>query len=71
MPFIPRAESLRRLRQNVADKKPIIGCGAGTGISAVFVGRGHVVRAGSLPAAEWYTSLPQLRQPAGCANGKP
>ena len=34
MPYIPRDESLRRLRQTVADGKPIIGCGAGTGISA-------------------------------------
>lgn len=40
MPFIPREEALRRLRQNVADGKPIIGCGAGTGISAKFAERG-------------------------------
>jgi len=40
MPFIPRAESLRRLRKNVADQKPNIGCGAGTGISAKFAERG-------------------------------
>jgi predicted TIM-barrel enzyme len=40
MPFIPRDESLRRLRQTVADGKPIIGCGAGTGISAKFAERG-------------------------------
>jgi predicted TIM-barrel enzyme len=31
---IPREESLRRLRQSVADGKPIIGAGAGTGLSA-------------------------------------
>jgi predicted TIM-barrel enzyme len=40
MPFIPREEALRRLRQNVADREPIIGCGAGTGISAKFAERG-------------------------------
>ena len=42
MPFIPRQESLRRLRQSVADGKPIIGAGAGTGISAKFCERGGV-----------------------------
>jgi len=42
MPFIPRTESLRRLRQCVADGKPIIGAGAGTGISAKFCERGGV-----------------------------
>ena len=36
MPFIPRSESLQRLRQRIADKKPIIGAGAGTGISTSF-----------------------------------
>jgi len=40
MPYIPREESLRRLRQTVAEGKPIIGCGAGTGISAKFAERG-------------------------------
>ena len=40
MPFIQRAEALRRLRQTVADGQPIIGCGAGTGISAKFAERG-------------------------------
>ena len=40
MPFIPRDESLRRLQRNVAEKEPIIGCGAGTGISAKFAERG-------------------------------
>ena len=34
MPFIPRSESLRRLRETAAAGEPIIGCGAGTGISA-------------------------------------
>jgi len=42
MPFIPRSESLRRLRQSVAEGKPIIGAGAGTGISAKFCERGGV-----------------------------
>ena len=34
MPFIPRAEIERRLRAQVAAGRPIVGCGAGTGISA-------------------------------------
>ena len=42
MPFIPRSESLRRLHQSVAEGKPIIGAGAGTGISAKFCERGGV-----------------------------
>jgi predicted TIM-barrel enzyme len=42
MPFIPRAEALKRLRQQIADKKPIIGAGAGAGISAKFSERGGV-----------------------------
>lgn len=42
MPFIPRSESLQRLRQSVAAGKPIIGAGAGTGISAKFCERGGV-----------------------------
>jgi predicted TIM-barrel enzyme len=42
MPFISRAESLRRLRAQVEAGKPIIGAGAGTGISAKFVERGGV-----------------------------
>lgn len=42
MPFIQREEALRRLRQNVANGKPIIGAGAGTGISAKFCERGGV-----------------------------
>ncbi len=32
MPFIPREESLRRLRQTVAEGRPIIGAGAGSTI---------------------------------------
>jgi predicted TIM-barrel enzyme len=42
MPFIPREESLRRLRAQVATGTPIIGAGAGTGISAKFAERGGV-----------------------------
>jgi predicted TIM-barrel enzyme len=34
MPFIPRAEVNRRLRRQVEAGVPIVGCGAGTGISA-------------------------------------
>jgi len=34
MPFIPRAEVERRLRAQVEADIPIVGCGAGTGISA-------------------------------------
>lgn len=42
MPFISRNESLRRLRAKVAAGRPIIGAGAGTGISAKFSERGGV-----------------------------
>jgi predicted TIM-barrel enzyme len=42
MPFIPRDEALRRLRSNVENGRPIIGAGAGTGISAKFAERGGV-----------------------------
>lgn len=42
MPFIPREESLRRLRQQVTQSIPIIGAGAGAGISAKFTERGGV-----------------------------
>jgi len=42
MPFISREESLKRLRAQVEQGKPIIGAGAGTGISAKFVERGGV-----------------------------
>jgi predicted TIM-barrel enzyme len=42
MPFIPREESLRRLRSQVAKGTPIIGAGAGAGISAKFAERGGV-----------------------------
>jgi predicted TIM-barrel enzyme len=34
MPFIPREEILRRLRSQIDAGVPIVGCGAGTGISA-------------------------------------
>lgn len=42
MPFIPRDEVLRRFRSRVAAGEPIIGAGAGTGISAKFAERGGV-----------------------------
>ncbi|MEX1184117.1 MAG: phosphoenolpyruvate hydrolase family protein [Gemmatimonadota bacterium] len=42
MPFIERKESLRRLRAQISENKPIIGAGAGTGISAKFAERGGV-----------------------------
>jgi predicted TIM-barrel enzyme len=42
MPFIPRSESLKKLRAQVAAGKPIIGAGAGTGISAKFAEKGGV-----------------------------
>ena len=42
MPFIPYEECLQRLRNQVATGKPIIGAGAGTGISAKFAERGGV-----------------------------
>jgi predicted TIM-barrel enzyme len=34
MPFVPRTEILRRLRAQIDAGVPIVGCGAGTGISA-------------------------------------
>ncbi|HEX8940563.1 MAG TPA: phosphoenolpyruvate hydrolase family protein [Candidatus Limnocylindrales bacterium] len=34
MPFIPRQEIVRRLRAQIDAGRPIVGCGAGTGISA-------------------------------------
>jgi predicted TIM-barrel enzyme len=42
MPFIPRSEALNRLRRQVKSAQPIIGAGAGTGISAKFCERGGV-----------------------------
>jgi predicted TIM-barrel enzyme len=42
MPFIARETALQRLRKRVAAKQPIIGAGAGTGISAKFAERGGV-----------------------------
>ncbi len=42
MPFIQREDALQRLRQTVAAGQPIIGAGAGTGISAKFAERGGV-----------------------------
>ncbi len=40
MAFITRDQALTRLRKTMAQKIPIIGCGAGTGISAKFAERG-------------------------------
>ena len=42
MPFIPREEALRRLRAQRSGGAPIIGAGAGTGISAKSAERGGV-----------------------------
>lgn len=42
MPFIPYQESLNRLHDQIAKSQPIIGAGAGTGISAKFAERGGV-----------------------------
>jgi predicted TIM-barrel enzyme len=42
MPFILRSEALRRLREQVAVDRPLLGAGAGTGISAKFAERGGV-----------------------------
>jgi predicted TIM-barrel enzyme len=40
MAFITREDALARLRKNAGEKIPIIGCGAGTGISAKFAEKG-------------------------------
>jgi len=42
MPFIARSDALARLKGQVAAGKPIIGAGAGAGISAKFAERGGV-----------------------------
>src|SRR6266513_586874 len=42
MPFISLQESLSRLREQCSKRNPIIGAGAGTGISAKFAERGGV-----------------------------
>jgi predicted TIM-barrel enzyme len=42
MPFIPRSTALKRLRERIRRHEPIIGAGAGTGISAKFAERGGV-----------------------------
>jgi predicted TIM-barrel enzyme len=42
MPFIEYKESLRRLRAQIDAGKPLIGAGAGTGISAKFAEKGGV-----------------------------
>jgi predicted TIM-barrel enzyme len=41
MAFITREEALKRLRKSVESGQPIVGCGAGTGISAKFAERGR------------------------------
>jgi len=40
MAFITREQALARLRKTVESGKPIVGCGAGTGISAKFAEKG-------------------------------
>jgi predicted TIM-barrel enzyme len=42
MPFIPRKTALSRLRERIRKNQPIVGAGAGTGISAKFAERGGV-----------------------------
>src|SRR5215213_3960797 len=42
MPFISRKTALSRLRERIRKNQPIIGAGAGTGISAKFAERGSV-----------------------------
>lgn len=42
MPFISRSESLARLRAQIAAGRPLLGAGAGTGISAKFAEQGGV-----------------------------
>ena len=42
MPFIEYQECLKRLRSEIAAGRPIVGAGAGTGISAKFAERGGV-----------------------------
>jgi predicted TIM-barrel enzyme len=42
MPFISRKTSLSRLRERIRKHQPIVGAGAGTGISAKFAERGGV-----------------------------
>lgn len=42
MPFISRSEALQRLKNQISKQQPIIGAGAGTGISAKFAERGGV-----------------------------
>jgi predicted TIM-barrel enzyme len=42
MPFIPYQDCLKRLKSQINQNKPIIGAGAGTGISAKFAEKGGV-----------------------------
>ena len=40
MPFMKRREIVQRLRKSLDEGRPLLGCGAGTGISAKFAERG-------------------------------
>jgi predicted TIM-barrel enzyme len=40
MPFLKRQEIVQRLKRSLKNGKPLLGCGAGTGISAKFAERG-------------------------------
>ena len=40
MPFMKRREIVQRLRRSLNEGRPLLGCGAGTGISAKFAERG-------------------------------
>jgi predicted TIM-barrel enzyme len=40
MPFLKRDDILKRLRESIAAGRPLLGCGAGTGISAKFAEKG-------------------------------
>jgi predicted TIM-barrel enzyme len=40
MPFMERDEILKKLRSTIREGRPLLGCGAGTGISAKFAERG-------------------------------
>ena len=48
---IARREILRRLRKNIEEGRPIIGTGAGTGISAKFEEAGQTLLLCTIPAA--------------------
>lgn len=40
MPFLERSEIVHRLHNSIVDRTPVLGCSAGTGISAKFAERG-------------------------------